>query len=100
MFVAAEDGVNPAVLAAFRLDLVSGRQKSFSPQQLSGTRGFSLLLSALRSMSKCPAGLPRVPSGTRRTKHQRDEGLDRGLHRVTTWSWDGGGTLAAHTVSH
>lgn len=40
----AEDSANPTVLAAFQLDLVYRWQKSFSPQQLSGTWGFSLLL--------------------------------------------------------
>lgn len=79
MFSAAEDSANPAVLAAFQLDLVHRRQKSFSPQQLPGTWGFfffSLLLPALRSISKCQAGLSGVPSGTRGLKRQRDEGLE------------------------
>lgn len=78
MFFTAGDSVSPTVLAAYQLDLVYRWQKSFSSQQLSGTRGFSLLISALRSISKCQAGLSRVPSGTQSIKHQRDEGLNRG----------------------
>lgn len=101
MFFTAEDSVNPTILAAFQLDLVYRWQESFSLQQLLGTQGFLLLLSALRSISKCQAGISWVPSGTRRIKHQRDEGQGTypGLHRATKQSWDGGDSGCSHHFS-